>query len=309
MITRIKTLICVIALSASVVQAQEKCDRACVSSIIDNYVAAVLNHDPSRLPLSENYRLTENGEIKKVGEGVWQSISQQNSYSQTFIDQDNQDAVFFGSFQEGDQPILLAIRFKLDGNKISEVENLVSRYDDRNRLILRSQLDKANPIYEAVAPKDKQLSKDQLIAAGHAYFDGIANSTDQGVPMHAECVRRENGVTLLQNKNPKTEPCPIGFHRFNYITVIRDRRVAVVDQERNLILMWAVFDIPGNIEVAPGRWGPSDIPSPEGKPRVDTRRIPRSLYIAELFRLEDGLIRDIDAIMFNEDLGFKAGWE
>ena len=127
--------------------------------------------------------------------------------------------------------------------------------------------------------------------------------------MHRECHRRENGVTLLKNDNPETEPCPIGFHRFNYITDIRDRRVAVVDTERNLVLMWAFFDVPGNVEVDPRPLGPSDLDTPAGRPRVDTRKIPRSLYIAELFRLEDGLIRDIEAIMFNLDLGTKSGWD
>jgi hypothetical protein len=73
--------------------------------------------------------------------------------------------------------------------------------------------------------------------------------------------------------------------------------------------MWAFFDVPGNIEVAPGPWGPSDIQSPEGQTRIDTRKIPRSLYIAELFRLERGLIKNIEAIMFNLDLGAKSGWE
>jgi len=127
--------------------------------------------------------------------------------------------------------------------------------------------------------------------------------------MHRECNRRENGVLLLKNVNPDTEPCPIGFHRFNYITDVRDRRVAVVDTQRNLVLLWAFFDVPGNIEVASRSLGPSDIQSPEGQPRIDTRKIPRSLYIAELFRLESGQIRDIEAIMFNLDLGTKSGWE
>lgn len=72
-------------------------------------------------------------------------------------------------------------------------------------------------------------------------------------------------------------------------------------------MVWAFSDVPGNVEVAPGPWGPSDLQT-DGEPRIDSRKIPRSLYIAELFRVVDGRIRDIEAIMYNLDLGTTAGW-
>lgn len=287
-----------------------QCDRDCVVASVDNYVAALVAHDPAGVDLSDTVKITENGQVVPVGEGVWQSITRQGGYRQTFVDQDLRSAVFFGAFEEGDDPLLLAIRFAFDSNgKITEVENLTSRYDSRNRLISRHQLTEPNPVYDTVLPEGERASRQQLIDAAHTYFDGIANSTDEGVPIHPECNRRENGVLLLQNKKPETEPCPIGFHRFNYITDIRDRRVAVVDEERGLVLVWAFFDVPGNIEVAPGPWGPSDLQPADGEQQVDSRRIPRSLYIAELFRVVDGGIRDIEAIMFNLDLGATSGWE
>ncbi len=290
-------------------QQDQTCDRACISTVVDAYVDSMLKQDSSALDLSEDIRITENGSIVNVGEGVWETITAQGGYRQTFIDSNEDQAVFFGAFEEGSDPLLMAIRFRFEGSKISEIENLLSRPDDRNGLILRSQLKEPNPVYDETIPETDRLSRKQLIDAAHAYFDGIANSTDEGVPMHPECNRRENGVLLLQNKNPETEPCPIGFHRFNYITDIRDRRVPVVDEERGLVLMWAYFDVPGNIDVGDGPWGPSDTPSPDGKKRVDTRKIPRSLYIAELFKVVDGGIRDIEAVMFNQDLGSKSGWE
>jgi len=285
------------------------CDRACVIKKVDGYVAALMAHDPKSITFADGVRSMENGKEVKIGEGVWTSITEKGNYQQTFVDDGLTSAVHFGAFKEGGEPLLLAIRFAFKDGAIAELETMTSRFDQRNRVISRHQLTEPNPVYEMVAPKEKQLSRDKLVAAGHAYFDGIAQSTDEGVPMHPECNRRENGVLLLKNDNPTTEPCPIGFHRFNYITDVRDRRVAVVDTQRNLVLIWAFFDIPGNIEVAPGPFGPSDLPNPEGAPRVDSRRTPRSLYIAELFRIQDGTIRDIEAIMFNLDLGAKSGWE
>ncbi|GAB1257484.1 hypothetical protein NBRC116494_19860 [Aurantivibrio plasticivorans] len=287
------------------------CDRACVQSKVTQTIDAMVNHRHSDINFfASKLRSTQNGEVTQLGDGVWQTITSKGGYQQTFIDQSLQEATFFGVFTEQhdgvEEPLLMAVRFRFSDGEVTELEHLLSRPDKRNRLIRISQLKAPNPIYDVVLPESARSSRDQLVAAAHAYFDGIAKSTDEGVPMHRECVRRENGVTLLKNQNPTTEDCPIGFHRFNYITDIRDRRVSVVDEERGLVLAWGIFDIPGNIEVAPGRFGPSDLPS-DG-PRVDSRKVPRSLYIAELFRVVDGKIRDIDAIMYNLDLGFKAGW-
>ncbi len=285
-----------------------ECDRECITNKVNLYVKGLVEHKVSAGLLAQDIRVTENGVDVIPGEGVWKTITEQGGYQQVLIDSNLTEAVFFGAFKEQEDSLLLAARLKFAGGKIVEAEHLLSRPDTRNRLIYRHSLTEPNPVYEETV--EKPLSREELIRIGHAYFDGIANSSDEGVPMDPHCNRRENGVLLLKNKNPETEPCPIGFHRFNYITDVRDRRVAVVDEERGLVLIWGYFDIPGNVEVAAGPWGPSDIDSPNGEPRVDTRKIPRSLYIAELFKVVDGgNIRDIEAIMFNLDLGAKSGWE
>jgi hypothetical protein len=285
------------------------CDRDCILAQVETYVSALVAHDPDLAPLAAPVRSSENGRWTQLGEGVWQTITSREGYEQAFIDDSLRSAVYFGAFREGDQPLLLAIRFGFEGGRIVELEHLVSRPDERNQLILRHQLDADTRVNDGILPRDQRVSRDALIAAANSYFDGIASSSDDGVPMHRRCTRRENGVLLLRNPAPETQPCPIGFDRFAYITKVRDRRVAVVDEARGLVLMWAFFDVPGDVPVAPRSRPPSDAPASDGAPRPDPRKVPRSLYIAELFRVESGLIREIEAIMFNLDLGAKSGWE
>lgn len=303
--TRVVTWLLLMLLAAHGAAAgADACDRDCVIGKVEAYVAAMVIGDATRLSLGAAARSTENGESVAPVAGVWTTIAARGSYSQVFVDDGGASAVFFGAFRErtpeGDAPLLMAIRFRFEDGAITELEHLLSRPDWRNRLILRHELTEPNPVYERVLPMAERRSRDELIRIAHAYFDGIAASNDEAVPVHPECNRRENGVVLLRNPNPATDPCPLGFHRFNYITDVRDRRVAVVDEARGLVLMFAFFDVPGNIEVAP-RPRPSDA--------VDTRKIPRSLYIAELFRVVDGRIRDIEAIMFNLDLHTRSGWD
>ncbi len=50
--------------------AAESCDRACLSGLITQYVDALVAHDPSKLPLAENVRVTEDSKAIKLGDGV-----------------------------------------------------------------------------------------------------------------------------------------------------------------------------------------------------------------------------------------------
>ena len=45
------------------------CDRACLDALVRDYLAAVVAHDPSRLPLSADVKYTENEQALDVGDG------------------------------------------------------------------------------------------------------------------------------------------------------------------------------------------------------------------------------------------------
>ncbi|MGA8768678.1 MAG: hypothetical protein WB559_16810, partial [Candidatus Acidiferrales bacterium] len=56
------------------------CDRACLNGFVDQYMAAVAAHDPSKLPHAANARYTENNVEMKLGEGLWQTSDGWGSY-------------------------------------------------------------------------------------------------------------------------------------------------------------------------------------------------------------------------------------
>ena len=54
----------------------DACDRACLKDHVDGYVAAMLAHDPSRLPLAADARFTEDTVEKPLGDSaLWQHSS------------------------------------------------------------------------------------------------------------------------------------------------------------------------------------------------------------------------------------------
>ena len=47
------------------------CDRACLKTMLDEYVNAVLQHNPAAAPLTVGFRQTENGIVRRPGAGLW----------------------------------------------------------------------------------------------------------------------------------------------------------------------------------------------------------------------------------------------
>jgi hypothetical protein len=65
----------VAALPLQASQSAQCTTRACLIKLADDYLAALVAHDPKRLPLALNFRFVENVQAKKAGEGLWQTAS------------------------------------------------------------------------------------------------------------------------------------------------------------------------------------------------------------------------------------------
>src|SRR5688572_3162407 len=53
--------------------ASAACDRQCLRSVTDQYLKALLAHNPALAPLANSVKYTENGSIVKPGEGIWKT--------------------------------------------------------------------------------------------------------------------------------------------------------------------------------------------------------------------------------------------
>ena len=53
-----------------VLGAAPSCDRVCMTGLVDQYLAALVRHDPAGLPLSRGVRFTENTAEIKIGDGL-----------------------------------------------------------------------------------------------------------------------------------------------------------------------------------------------------------------------------------------------
>lgn len=107
--------------------ADTSCDRACLEGFVNQYLAALVAQDPSKLPLAKNARYTENGQELTLGDGMWGPTVTVGTYKLYFADPQAGQVGFFGTIEEHGHPVILGLRLKIENKKISEMEAVALR--------------------------------------------------------------------------------------------------------------------------------------------------------------------------------------
>ncbi len=266
--------------------------RTHLLAIMDHYLDSMLKKDVSALKTTGNVKFTENCKILELGQGVWQTISSIN-YRQYFTDSLMGQVAVFCVIDERGVPAILMVRLKITGHEIAEVETIVTRNGEAS-VFYPKALKKPKPIFDEILESSKRSSREEMIFIANSYFDGIEQNDGTNIPFHPDCNRRENGFQTTNN--PKFEftkyDCYIQISKFIYITKVRDRRFLILDEERGLV--WGIFllDCPGNV----------------GSESLGSLKNPRTIVVAECFKITSGKIREIEVFMVNIPYGSASGW-
>jgi len=283
------------------------CDRACLNGFADEFLAALVAHDPSHLPLGREARYTENGQTLRLGDGFWSTASALPTYKIYADDPQAGQVMFMGVMQENGAPVIFCSRLKVELHKITEMEVIISRKEPGS-LARPENLVTPNPIFaETVAPAQRR-SRANMIAIANSYFNAIEKGHASFVPFDTNCNRIESGVQTTNNTALATQPdsvlgmgCAdqIKTRNFQPDTLIRDRRFAVVDEERGLVFVLGFFDHDAQLR---------SYQLADGKTVKQTRTAPWTWEIAEMFKIQDGKIMRVEALVNPAPYGMKAGW-
>ena len=105
---------------------QPACDRACLLAFTGDYLDAMLAHHPAALKTASDLKATENGKPVSLGEGLWKSVRAIPSHA-AFADPSTGEAGLFALVQEEDgETYRLALRLKIDRQRIEELETVIS---------------------------------------------------------------------------------------------------------------------------------------------------------------------------------------
>ena len=287
------------------------CNDACASNserssddliaVMDQYLGLLVKNDPAGLAVAKDIKITENGYPIQLGNGLFQT-AEEITYKQYMADPSVGQVMVFGVVKES---VLLAnfmVRLKVVKGKITEIETIVARKDESS-FASPEDLKEPRPIYARVLPESERSPRDVLIKIANSYFEGIEKNTGEIVPFHKDCNRYENGTQTTNNPSTIATGCKEQFDNkvYSYITKVRNRRFLMADEEKGLVFGIFTFDMPGKKENF------KYFPTPFDK--LPTRFYkPRSLLLAEMFKIVDGQILSIEAVMVNAPFGATSGW-
>ncbi|MBA3028832.1 MAG: hypothetical protein FP816_08475 [Desulfobacteraceae bacterium] len=267
--------------------------------MMDLYLEQLVTNNPSKLPVADHLKVTENGYPVQLGQGLFET-AREITYRHYLPDPHSDQIAMFGAVKETMRPANFLVRLKLEKDKISEIETVIVR--EGTASIMRPDLVTVpKPIYATVLDPGERSSRKQMIAIAESYFNCIEDNT-ANVPFHPESNRTANGQQTT-NSGPVPLSCLGQFEKkiFAYITKVRNRRYLIVDEEKGLVFGIFMMDVPGKKE----HFDLFPIPMDKLPVHMVT---PHTIYLAELFKIVGGQIREIEALMFNTTLGANSGW-
>ena len=313
----------VLLVGAAHVSAQNgSCNRQCLEGFVDGYLDALVKHDPRAEQLAADVRFTENGQRLAIGDGLWRSMKAKGHYRLFVADPEAGQVAFMGTLEEQNAdpakgtPALLALRLKIERDRIAQIEQLVVRNPEAAARV--EALGAPNPLYTESVPEQERMSRKDLIATANEYFSGMQQNDGKGdYPFADDCNRIENGMQATNRPTPAGEQRPdpstatmysaqwscleqFRSGLLHFVTRIRDRRYVAVDRERGIVFSFAFFDHSAG--------DTRNFQTPGGRNVTAGPAQPWTWEIAELFKIEHGKLRQIEAVLDRSPYGMLSGW-
>jgi hypothetical protein len=298
-----RALLCVVLalLTASTAMAQNQtkvtavCDRACLTRVVDAYVAGLIANDPAKAPFAPGAKLTLNDDVVPAGKLFWdQAASVQariDIANPRWGDTGTQTVI---NNADGSQYIYV-FRLKVKNSRITEAEAMLVRNVEEGGLLDLKTLQKPNPNFNMKIRPAEQDSYYDLVAAAEGYWRAFnTNGTPEYHPAEffPNVLRLENGYRTTDvsfANNPATsaaEQFDTGMHAGRNIW---DLRYPVVDEEYGVVMSVARFGLKTGV-------------TPNRPAQAATR------LVAEFFAVRKGQIWDIQAAMVNRDEKLPSAW-
>jgi hypothetical protein len=271
-------------------------------------VAALVAHDPSKVPLAADVKFVENVTPMKPGEGLWKTASEAPTTFAVYVpDPVSEQVGFIGMMKADGKPIELALRLKVRHGEIVEAEHLIAA---NLRDTMLANLHTPRPGLLAVVPKDERSSHAQLLKIGATYYEALVKGDGSLSPFADDCERHENGMITTGNAlmgAPAGSPklgCTTQLNTkvMSYIKRIEPRRVWIADPVTGLVFGLSQFRHPMKEDHV-------DIVGYPGVTQVKMAFKPFDLPAAHIFKVRDGKIHEIEAMGFQAPYDSKTGWE
>ena len=307
-------LIAAVAIGPAVVRAQTPINcktRSCYDRLVDDYLAALVAHDPGRIAFAADARFIENIKATKIGDGLWKSASAGPTTFKIYVpDPVSGQVGFMGVMQEAGKPILLGLRLQVFAGHVIEAEHVIARDLSPESL---ANLQVARPIFAKVTPEGMRMPRYAIKGIAYSYYDALDFNDGDLAPMARDCDRHENGSESSGSRAPVTAKTPqpnysamdctrqFSTGMMAYIDNIDNIRVLAVDPVTGLAFGLSHFHHSMKNHVFP-------IKGVAGVTQRQVDNMPFDLPAAHIFKISGGKIHQIEAMGFLAPYNSPSGW-
>jgi hypothetical protein len=280
-------------------------DRAALYGALEDYLAALGAKKPGAVNWALDPFITENNVRLEADDGLWGTIERLGDYRLMFADETTRQVGYFGTVVEPFDESGYTVRLGLDDQgRVAEVETVVVRQVDSSpRFDNQKFYDK--PILNAnvVAP----VSREEMIALSDGYFSTLQlNDGTIRTKFAPDCNRVENGVQTTNNPDFFVPVAALGCEaqfklgNYRYDDRLRGRRFPLVDEERGLVMAFGFIDHCGRLD---------EYTLTDGTKVKSHIRRPHTFYLGELFKIDHGMICQIEANFITVPYHMPSPWD
>jgi hypothetical protein len=287
------------------------CDRACLIDAMNDYLAALVAHDPSQVPLSPHVEFVENTVPMHPGEGLWRTADALPTTFKIYVpDPVSQEIGFLGVMRAANEPIEAALRLKIRHGEIVAAEHLWAGGLKAANL---KNLETPRPAFLATVPPSERVPRAEMLRIALSYYTAVTTADANDAPFAADCERHENGIATTGNPPPATPgratvgsmgcAAQLKTHFMDYIRRIQPRRVMIADPQTGLVFGLSQFR-------HPMKQTHETIVGVPGFTSVDMNFKPFDNVAAHVFKISGGQIHEIEALGHSGmPYDSPTGWE
>jgi hypothetical protein len=301
--------------------ASKALDRAALIKLADDYFAALLAHDPRKVPLAPDVKTVENAKRINPGEGLWKTTTAgPTTFKIVVPDTVSQQVGGMFMIQSDNKPAQVGFRLKVVNGKIVEAEHMIAMPREQSL----ANLQKPRPAIPLEIPYEYRDSRGRLLHIAKSYYDALDLNNGSLAPFAPDCERHENGFRTAPNGGPTLAgagipgapprpPSLVGMQdcksqldsqTMAYISTIDNRRVDIADEQTGLALGFSHFH--------------HDMKQKEfrilGDPNREVTSMsafpdPFDLPAMHIYKIWGGQIHEIEAMGFIAPYNSPTGWE
>lgn len=287
------------------------CGSACLTNLMNDYLAALVAHDPSRVPLAPNVEFVENTKVLHPGEGLWKTAEALPTTFKIYVpDPVSEEVGLICEMRADNRPIEAGFRLKIRRGEIVAAEHL---YAVSTPAQLKN-LQVPRPEFLATVPPSERNTRSEMLRIAPTYYTAITTADANNAPFASNCQRNENGMPnagnpLPANHTPQQVIGSLGCgaqlktHVMDYIKRIEPRRVMIADPQTGLVMGFSQFRHPMTEKTE----------KIVGVPGMTSRTLtykPFDNVAVHIFKIYGGEIHDIEALGHSfMPYNSPTGWE